>query len=101
MAKKSSIARNKKRIKMVEKYAAKRAELKRLLADPETDDDTFFEAQRKLTLLPRNSAPVRVRNRCGITGRPRSYIGKYGLSRITLRELVSQGKIPGVTKSSW
>ena len=101
MAKKSSIARNKKRARLVEKYSAKRAELKAILSDPDTSDDAFWEAQLKLAKLPRNSSPIRLRNRCSITGRPRSFIRKYGLSRITFRELASSGKIPGVTKSSW
>lgn len=101
MAKKGMIERNMKRERMVEKYAAKRAELKRIMADPETSDEDFYTAQRKLTKLPKNSSPVRLRNRCSITGRPRAYLRKYGVSRITFRELASQGKIPGVTKSSW
>ncbi|MGE9294194.1 30S ribosomal protein S14 [Ruficoccus sp. ZRK36] len=101
MAKKSSIARNKKREHLVEKYAAKRAELKAILANPDTSDEEFWNAQRKLNKLPRNSSPIRVRNRCSVTGRPRAYIRKYGLSRITFRELASNGHIPGVTKSSW
>ncbi|MGB0369830.1 MAG: 30S ribosomal protein S14 [Opitutales bacterium] len=101
MAKKSAIARNQKRIKMVEQYAQKRADLKAIIADPEASDEDFFAAQRKLAKLPRNSSPVRVRNRCSITGRPRAYQGKFGLSRITFRELASQGRVPGVTKSSW
>ncbi len=101
MAKKGMIERNMKRERMVAKYAAKRAELKRILSDPETTDEGFYAAQRKLTKLPRNSSAVRLRNRCSITGRPRAYIRKYGVSRITFRELASEGKIPGVTKSSW
>ena len=101
MAKKSMVERNRKRERMVAKYAAKRAELKQILSSPETTDEEFYEAQRKLTKLPRNSSPVRLRNRCSVTGRPRAYIRKYGVSRITFRELASQGKIPGVTKSSW
>ena len=101
MAKKSAIARNKKRIKMVEQYAQKRADLKAIIANPNVSDEEFFTAQRKLAKLPRNSSPVRVRNRCSITGRPRAYIGKFGLSRITFRELATQGRVPGVTKSSW
>ena len=101
MAKKGMIERNKKRERMVEKYAANRAELKRIMADPESTDEDFYAAQRKLTKLPKNSSAVRLRNRCSITGRPRAYLRKYGVSRITFRELASQGKIPGVTKSSW
>lgn len=101
MAKKSAVARNKKRERMVEKYSAKRAELKAVLKNPEASDEEFWKAQRELTLLPRNSAPTRLRNRCSVTGRPRAHIRKYGLSRITFRELASNGQIPGVTKSSW
>ncbi|MBN1403788.1 MAG: 30S ribosomal protein S14 [Opitutales bacterium] len=101
MAKKSMIERNKKREQLVQKFAAKRAELKLKMADPNTSDEEFYAAQRKLTKLPRNSSYIRVRNRCNITGRPRAYIRKFGLSRLTFRELASQGKIPGVTKSSW
>jgi small subunit ribosomal protein S14 len=101
MAKTSMIERDKKRALMVAKYAAKRAELKRIMADPSTGDEDFYTAQRALTKLPRNSSPIRIRNRCSITGRPRAYIGKFGVSRITFRELASQGKIPGVCKSSW
>ena len=101
MAKKGMIERNKKRERMVAQYAAKRAELKRIMADPNTGDEEFYAAQHKLTKLPRNSSPIRLRNRCSITGRPRAYLRKYGVSRITFRELASQGKVPGVTKSSW
>lgn len=101
MAKKAMIERNKKRERMIAKYAAKRAELKAILRDPNTEDEAFYAAQQKLTKLPKNSSPVRLRNRCNVTGRPRAYLRKYGLSRITFRELASEGKIPGVTKSSW
>jgi small subunit ribosomal protein S14 len=101
MAKKAMIERNKKRERMVAQYAAKRAELKRILSDPATTDEEFYAAQRKLTKLPKNSSPIRLRNRCSVTGRPRAYLRKYGVSRITFRELATQGKIPGVTKSSW
>ena len=86
---------------MVAKYADKRAELKKILSDPNTADEEFYVAQRKLTRLPRNSSNVRLRNRCNITGRPRAYMGRFGLSRITFRELALAGRIPGVTKSSW
>lgn len=101
MAKKSAIARNKKRERLVEKYASKRAELKAIIASPKSTDEEFFKAQRELTLLPRNSSATRVRNRCSITGRPRAFIRKFGLSRITFRELARKGELPGVTKSSW
>lgn len=101
MAKKSMIERNKKRERMVKQYAAKRAELKSIMANPNASDEEFFVAQRKLAKMPRNSSPVRLRNRCAITGRPRAFIRKFRLSRITFRELAQQGQIPGVTKSSW
>lgn len=101
MAKKSSIARNLKRVRLVEKFAKRRAELKAVLANPEASDEEFFRAQRELALLPRNSSAVRVRNRCSITGRPRGFHGRFGVSRLVLREMVADGLIPGVTKSSW
>jgi small subunit ribosomal protein S14 len=101
MPKTSAIERNKKRRRLVEKYKAKRAELKAILANPNTTDTEFFAAQKNMAKLPRNSSPVRVRNRCSLSGRPRGYIGKYGVSRITFRELALSGKIPGVIKSSW
>ena len=101
MAKKSAIQRDLKRRRLISKYANKRAELKAILANPETSDEEFYKAQAKLTKLPKNSSPIRARNRCSITGRPRALIRKFGLSRITFRELASKGKLPGVTKSSW
>jgi len=101
MAKKSSIARNEKRRRLVERYAGKRAELKAILANPNSTDEEFYVAQRKLSKLPRDSSKIRIRNRCNITGRPRAFIRRYGLSRLTFRELALDGKIPGVTKSSW
>lgn len=101
MAKKSSIARNLKRIHLVEKYAKRRAELKKILLDPKTSDEDFFRAQRALAELPRNSSPTRVRNRCSITGRPRGFHRRFGTSRLVLRGMVANGLIPGVVKSSW
>ena len=101
MAKISAIHRNKKRERLIAKFAKKRAELKAILANPDTSDEEFYKAQAKLTKLPKNSSPIRARNRCSVTGRPRAFIRKFGLSRITFRELATQGKIPGVTKSSW
>lgn len=89
MAKKSMIARDKKRDKMIAKYAAKRAELK---AAGDLDG---------LHLLPKNSSPTRQKNRCSETGRPRAYMRQFGLSRLSFREHASKGEIPGVTKSSW
>jgi len=101
MAKKSSIERNLKRQKLVAKYATKRAELKKVISNPKSTDEEFFQATRAMAKLPRNSSKVRVRNRCSITGRARAYIRKFGLSRITFRELASDGKLPGITKASW
>ena len=101
MAKKAMIQRNLKRQRMVEKFAAKRAELKAILADPETSDEDFYKAQDKLTKLPKNSSKVRLINRCSVTGRPRAVLRKFGVSRITFRELAVNGRLPGVIKSSW
>ena len=101
MPKTSAIERNKKRIKLAAKFAAKRAELKATLLNPTTTDDEFFAAQKKLQKLPKNSSKVRIRNRCSLSGRPRGFKRKYGVSRLTFRELALAGKIPGVTKSSW
>lgn len=101
MATKASLARNEKRQHLVQKFSAKRAELKAILANPESSDEEFFSAQKKLAKLPRNSSKIRIRNRCSITGRPRGFLGRYGVSRLTFRELALAGKIPGVTKSSW
>jgi small subunit ribosomal protein S14 len=101
MPKTSAIERNKKRIKLAAKFAVKRAELKATLANPATTDEEFYAAQKKLQKLPRNSSPVRIRNRCSMSGRPRAYIRKFGVSRIQFRELALAGKIPGVVKSSW
>ncbi len=101
MPKTSAIQRNEKRKKLATKFAAKRAELKAVLANPDCNDADFFAAQKKLQKLPRNSSPTRVRNRCSMSGRPRAYISKFGVSRIQFRELALAGKIPGVTKSSW
>lgn len=101
MAKKSAVERNKNRRKLVEKYAAKREELKAIARDADAPLEERFAARLKLAQLPRNSAKNRLRNRCELTGRPRGYYRKFGISRIGLREMASQGKIPGVVKSSW
>jgi len=101
MAKVSSIAKNNRRKKLVEKFKGKRERLLKIACDRSLSPEEVFEARLKLQKLPRNAHPNRVRNRCGITGRPRSYYGKFGMSRIALRELASSGLIPGVTKSSW
>jgi len=101
MAKTSAIERNKKRQRLVEKYAKVRAELKAILANPATTDVQFFAAQTKLQKLPKNSSRARIRNRCSMSGRTRGYKRKFGVSRIQFRELALAGKIPGVIKSSW
>ena len=101
MAKKSVIERNKKRMRLVKKYAAKRAALKAMAKDPLLSPEEHFSARMKLAVLPRNSSPVRVRLRCELTGRPRGNYRKFRLSRIALRELASRGQIPGMLKSSW
>ena len=101
MPKTSAIQRNLKRVKLAAKFAAKRAELKATLLNPATTDEEFFAAQKKLQKLPKNSSPVRIRNRCLLSGRPRGYNRKFGVSRIQFRELALAGKIPGVVKSSW
>lgn len=101
MAKLSSVNKNNRRKKMAKQYAAKWAKLKAIAADPDKPADERFAAQLKMQQLPRNSHPTRVRNRCALTGRARGNYRKFGVSRLMLRELASQGMIPGVTKSSW
>jgi small subunit ribosomal protein S14 len=101
MAKKSSIEKNKARRKLVVRFAAKRKELLAVANDQSRQMEERFEARLKLAEMPRNSSPTRVRNRCEITGRPRAVYRKLGMSRIALRELGSQGLIPGLVKSSW
>ncbi|KCZ87110.1 30S ribosomal protein S14 [Hyphomonas johnsonii] len=101
MAKKSAIEKNKRRQKLVARYADKRAELKAIAMDENLSLEERFKARLKLAELPRNSAPSRVRNRCEVTGRPRGYYRKFKMSRIALRDLGSTGMIPGLVKSSW
>lgn len=101
MAKKSAVEKNNRRRRMVDRFAAKRAALKSIILDRDRDPEERFEATLKLAELPRNGSKVRVRNRCILTGRPRAYYRKFGLSRVALRELASEGQIPGVVKSSW
>lgn len=101
MAKKSSIERNKKRERLVKKFDRRRKALKAIIHNPNSTDEEKFQAQLDLQKLPRNSAPARVHNRCGLTGRPRGNYRKFKLSRIKLRELASEGQVPGMTKSSW
>ncbi|MDR2735652.1 MAG: 30S ribosomal protein S14 [Puniceicoccales bacterium] len=101
MAKISVIKRNEKRKALVAKFAAKRAEYKKILRDQNVEDAVFFETLRKLNKLSRNSSSVRVRNRCCITGRPRAFHGRFGVSRLQLREFALAGLIPGLVKASW
>ena len=101
MTRKSLIAREKKRMKTVAKYATKRAELKKTFLDMSKTDEERFEAYRMLQKLPRNASPSRVQRRCSITGRPHAVYRKFGLSRIKLREAAMRGDIPGLVKSSW
>jgi small subunit ribosomal protein S14 len=101
MAKKSAVNRNKAVEKMVKRYAAKRAELKALANDEDRPLEERFDARLMLAELPRSSSPTRIRNRCDVSGRPRAFYRKLKMSRIALRELGSQGQIPGLVKSSW
>jgi small subunit ribosomal protein S14 len=101
MAKTSAIQRNLKRIKLVKKYASKRNELKKIINNRSLPLVERFEAQLKLSKIPRNSSKTRIRNRCEISGRPHGVYRKLKISRIALRDLASSGKIPGMTKSSW
>ena len=101
MAKLSSINKNNKRIKLSDKYFKKRAKLKKIVMNKKLTLEERFKAQQKLSKLPRNSAKIRVMNRCQITGRPHGVYRKLKISRIALRQLGLQGKIPGLVKSSW
>jgi len=100
MAKESMKAREVKRAKLVARFAEKRAALKKIIATSE-DPAEAFEAARKLQDLPKNSNPIRMHNRCKLTGRPKGYIRQFGISRIQFREMASNGLIPGVKKASW
>ena len=101
MAKTSSVEKNNRRRKMAARYATKRAALKAIVMDQSKPIEERFRAQMKLAALPRNSAKVRIRNRCEVTGRPRAYYRKLKMSRIALRELGNFGLVPGLVKSSW
>ena len=101
MAKTSVIQREKKREKVVAKYAAKRAELKKIIADRSASEDERWQAQLQLQRLPHNASPVRLRRRCGETGRPRGVYRKFGLGRNKLREAAMRGDVPGLVKASW
>lgn len=101
MAKKSKVARQQQRVALVEKYTAKRAELRKLSKDPNLSLEERMEARAALGDLPRNSAKVRLKNRCQITGRPKGFIRRLGISRYMLRELAHEGVLPGCRKASW
>ena len=101
MAKTSAVMRNERRKKLAARYAAKRRELVTTIKNPKTTPEQRAQAYAKLRKLPRNSAPIRVRNRCSMTGRPRGYEGYFGLSRIALRDMALNGLLPGVRKASW
>ena len=101
MAKKSMIMRERKRVATVKRFAARRAEYKRIIRDPNSTDDEREQAQLKLQALPRDASPVRLRNRCAVSGRPKGYYRKFGLGRGKLREAAMRGEIPGLSKASW
>lgn len=101
MAKISKIVKNNERKKTVAQYAERRAELKKIINNPNSSVEQVDEAVMKLQKLPRNASPVRVRNRCAMTGRPRAVYRKFGIARTAFRDLALQGQIPGVVKSSW
>ena len=101
MARLSIVLREQKRRKTVAKFAAKRKALLETLQNPRTSDEERIDARTKLEKLPRDASPVRLRNRCALTGRPRGFYRKFGLGRNKLREIAMRGEIPGLTKSSW
>jgi len=101
MAKKSMINRERKRILLVKKYSAKRAELKAVIKNMLLSEQERSDARKKLNSLPRDSSPSRLRNRCAITGRPHGFYRKFGLGRNKLREAAMQGDVPGLVKASW
>ena len=101
MAKKSMIARENKRARLIEKFAAKRLELKAVINDPKASDDEKWDAQVKLQKLPRDASPIRQQRRCQVTGRPHGVYRKFGLCRHKLREAAMRGDVPGLHKASW
>jgi len=101
MAKISKVVKNEKRKKQVVQYATRRAEFKKIINNPVSTPEQVDEAVTRLQKLPRDASPVRVRNRCSMTGRPRGFLRKFGASRVAVRELALRGQIPGVVKSSW
>ena len=101
MAKKSAVEKNLRRQRTVNKYAARRAEVLSVANDKSLPQEDRFAARLKLAAMPRDGSKTRIRNRCGITGRPRGYYRKFNMSRIALRDLASAGQVPGVVKASW
>ncbi|MCI5052339.1 MAG: 30S ribosomal protein S14 [Simkaniaceae bacterium] len=101
MARKAQLEKQKRREKLVALKAKQRAELKKLISNPETDPEEKEQAMLKLTKLPKNSSKIRLRNRCQFTGRGRGYLRKFQMSRICFREMANLGLIPGITKASW
>ncbi len=101
MASKAAVSKNDKRRRLVALYKERRDELKSIIKNPKTDPDSREEAIARLAKMPRNSSKTRIRNRCAVTGRPRAYYRKFGLSRIALRDLALRGDLPGVVKASW
>lgn len=101
MAKISKVVKNEKRKRQVANWAERRASLKKIINNPTSSPEQVDEAVMKLQKMPRDASPIRVRNRCSQTGRPRGFVRKFGISRVALRELALEGQIPGVVKSSW
>ena len=101
MAKKSKIVKNQRRAETIEFYADERAELVKVIKDPEAAYADKREAYQRIAKMPRDASATRYRNRCGVTGRPRGYFRKFGMSRSSLRELAHNGELPGVRKASW
>jgi small subunit ribosomal protein S14 len=101
MAKKSKIVKNNRRKELIERYRDRRAELTAIIKDPETSYEEKREAYQALAKMPRDSSATRYRNRCGVSGRPRGYFRKFGMSRIAVRQLAHNGELPGVRKASW
>ncbi len=101
MAKISKIVKNEKRKKLVAQYATRRTELKKIINNPSSTPEDVDAAMLKLQKLPRDASPIRIRNRCAMTGRPRAVYRKFGIARTAFRDLALQGQIPGVVKSSW
>ena len=101
MAKTSKIAKNNKRKELVERYADRRAELIKVIKDPEASNDEKRDAYAKIAKMPRDASATRYRNRCNVSGRPRAYFRQFGLSRIALRDMAHRGELPGIRKASW